>query len=107
MTARGVVRTTRERTSVCYEIDHAGRVLVVRMYPTDDGHGEATWRIEATVAQGAQGASSGAPIAAAAATRAAALDGVARAWLDARRTQQLPHIDWTVIASLLRASHAL
>ena len=102
--ARGHVRTIRERTSVKYEIDFAGTFLIVRMYPTDGGHGEATWRIEALLADGAGNEE---PIGAAGATRSAALDGVARAWLDARMARQLPTIDWKAIASLLRASHAL
>lgn len=101
---RGLVRTTRERTSVKYEIDHAGTLLVVRMYPTDDGHGEATWTIEASLADGSMNDE---PVAGAAGTRAAALDDVARAWLSARMARQLPAIDWRQIASLLRASHAL
>ena len=104
LSSQGTVRTTRERTSVKYEIDHAGTVLIVRMYPTHDGHGEATWKIEATLADGS---TNDAPVSAAAATRGAALDAVARAWFDARMARPLPAVDWKAIASLLRASHAL
>jgi len=95
-----LVRTLRERTSVRYEIDHAGAELVLRMYPTDDGKGEATWRIEAALAHGSTNGSS---IAAAGATRTAALDALARAWNEGR----LPPLDWKAIASVLRAARAL
>jgi hypothetical protein len=99
-----LVRTIRERTSVRYEIDHAGVALVLRMYPTDDGNGEATWKIEAELGEGP---TNGGSIAAVGATRAAALDAVSRAWGQGRAAGRLPQLDWKVITSLLRAARAL
>lgn len=97
-----IVRITRERTSVIYEIDHAGTALHIRMYPTDDGRGEATWRIEATIAE-----SDALSINATAATRAVALDEVARAWRNEQLERRLPVLHWKAIVRLMSTSRAL
>lgn len=96
-----ITRETRERCFVGYELDHHGTALAIRMFPTDAGDGEPTWRIE--VAPGGRG---DAMVSAHATTRTAALDEVGRTWRRQAAILSLPTLDWEAIASLLRSVRA-
>lgn len=67
-----VVHQFRERTNMAYDLDCAGRPLVVRIFPEDDG----SWRVEAR----ATDVGDVPVVAARASTRAAALTEVIRSW---------------------------
>jgi RNA recognition motif-containing protein len=97
-----ITRQFRERTNVTYEIDHADTPLCIRMYPTDDGAGDAKWRVEVTSSRAGD-----AVITASAATRTAALEDAGRAWREHGATLNLPTLDWKAILQFMAAVRAV
>lgn len=91
-----VLRRLRERTSVLYEIDHAGTRLSIRMFPTDSGRGDAVWRVEVTSTRGDMHVVGGAG-----ATRAVALDAAGRAWREQSAELKLAPVDWAALVRFL------
>jgi hypothetical protein len=96
-----MTRQLRERTSVAYELDHSGTPLVIRMFPTDDGAGEAIWRVEVTSIRARH-----AVISATASTRNAALEEIGRSWRGEERARNLPTLDWSAIIQFMLAIRA-
>jgi hypothetical protein len=97
-----ITRQLRERCNVKYELDLEGTPLALRMFPTDDGAGEATWRVEATSSHASRTV-----ISASASTRFAALEEVGRSWRRQESKLNLPAVDWTALLNFLSAQRAL
>jgi cold-inducible RNA-binding protein len=90
-----IAQQFREAKNMAYELDCAGTLLVVRLFPpeTDD---RGPWRLEASTGQG--GAP---PLRATAETRAAALAEVAEGWRAEAVAGTLPAVDWDAVARAL------
>jgi hypothetical protein len=97
-----MTRQLRERCHVKYELDHDGTPLAIRMYPTDDGGGEAMWRVEATSSRAGD-----AIIMASAVTRTEALEQVGRSWREHEAPLHLPVFDWKAIVQFMAAVRAI
>lgn len=92
----------RERHNMTYELDCAGVVLVVRVFPTDPE--EQAWRIEART-RGVIGAED-LVVTASAPTRALALQDVGRSWRE-QNTSSLLTLDWTAISDAMAGVRAI
>jgi RNA recognition motif-containing protein len=97
-----LTRTVRDRTFIGSELVHHGNVIVLRMYPSDEGDGKSSWRVEATTP-----ANERARISASASTRRAALEEVRRSWQARTRELDLLPLDWNAISELMDGIRAL
>jgi len=91
----------RERANMTYELDCAGTPLIVRVF-TLQGNVEQ-FRIEARTTD----ASNAAVATVTAASRAEALDGVARWWRENAATHALTAVDWEAVAQALKVVGAV
>ncbi|HVH44781.1 MAG TPA: hypothetical protein VM925_20650 [Labilithrix sp.] len=102
---RRTVRITsqfRERENMTYELDCAGVPLAIKMFPLD--RSEQEWRIEAR--KDGDGGAAPIVIAAVARTRAQALEGVARSWVEGETSPERA-IDWAAVTAALSAIRAI
>jgi RNA recognition motif-containing protein len=97
-----LTRTVRDRTFIGYELVHHGNAIVLRMYPSDEGDGKSSWRVEATTP-----ANERARISASASTRRGALEEVRRSWQARTRELDLLPLDWNAISELMDGIRAL
>jgi hypothetical protein len=92
----------RERHNMTYELDCAGVLLAVRVFPVDPE--ERAWRIEACT-KGVVGADD-LVVTASASTRALAFQEVGRSWRD-RNGSGLLMFDWAAITDAMAAIRAI
>jgi RNA recognition motif-containing protein len=103
--AQAKVRITsqfRERHNMTYEIDCDGTGLIFRIFPTPTETGGEEWRIEATAKTAPD-----VVVMASAATRALALDEVARLWAEKAAAESVPPLDWTAVGTALLGVRAI
>jgi len=102
----------RERHNMTYELDCAGVLLHVRMFPMSRDEADG-WRFEANIKQVVSVPPSDPPlvVSATAPTRALALQALAREWVErttsADATSELKAVDWTAITDALTIVRAL
>lgn len=87
----------RERLNMAYELDCGGVALVVRLFPEDPR--EQSWRVEATIKDGPT-------MAAAGATRAAAVEELVRS-IQTRAASPFYGLDWPAVTEALANVRAI
>lgn len=92
----------RERYNMTYELDCAGVLLALKVFPIDPD--EQAWRIEACT-KGVAGADD-MVVTASASTRALALQEVGRSWCE-QSISRLCSFDWTAITDAMAAVRAI
>jgi hypothetical protein len=93
----------RERLNMAYDLDCAGVRLAIKIFPEESK--SEPWRVEAFVRGVAEGESSA--VTASAATRALALEDVARLWQEKSASSGAFKFDWAAIARAMAAVRAI
>lgn len=90
----------RERRNMAYELDCGGVMLVLRLFPEDES--ERSWRVEGSIKGNGE---TPPPVvrSAPASTRAAALDGLIRAW----GAEGGALLDWSAVVDAMQAVRAI
>ncbi len=91
----------RERLNMTYELDIAGTLIAIRMFPTPDESGKESWRLEALAKEKPDEV-----VSASAPRRADALSEIARTW-EERIDSGLPPLDWKAVADALETVRAI